>query len=351
MKSAFSNLVVIILLTVATTVLDSCEPVDLKDGAALNESLSGRAKAEPLADCTIRINGSDLFVNDRPIIKTDDISDRNFPEQKIKVLYDALKSIDSYGQSGSYPAINASVTPDDRSAIVEMSGDVRFEVLRLVMTNLAMAGFPLMGLTMTGSDEPPVWIDQRTRALGASNSGIQVIGDSGVDVDLASSLGAFGGTMGGGGFRGTGAWGGGDENTRADLRGIAGLGPKDAHGAASGVKFTKGTEPRVFTGDITVTGGMDRETVRRYIQTKMDQIRWCYQQELQKYPDLAGEIRMQWTILPTGFASGVKVDDSTIRKAAVERCVTERIVKWRFPAPKGGNPVQVFYSFIFRLTK
>lgn len=197
-------------------------------------------------------------------------------------------------------------------------------------------------------------LDSAGSGLGGGMMGIIVIGDTGIDADLASSLGAFGGTMGGGGggFQGTGAWGGGGEYAPADLRGISGLGKKDAEGASANVRFKKGAgAPQVFAGDISIRGELDRETVRRYIQTKMNQIRWCYQQELQKNPDLAGQIKMQWVILPSGFTASVKVGETSMRNATVERCIGERIATWRFPAPKGGNPVQVFYPFIFRVTK
>ncbi len=197
-------------------------------------------------------------------------------------------------------------------------------------------------------------LDSAGSGLGGGTMGIVVIGDNGIDADLASSLGAFGGTMGGGGggFQGTGAWGGGGEYAPADLRGISGLGKKDAEGASANVKFKKGSgAPQVFAGDISIKGELDRETVRRYIQTKMNQIRWCYQQELQKDPELDGQVKMQWVILPSGFTASVKVGESSLGNPTVERCIGERIATWRFPAPKGGNPVQVYYPFIFRVTK
>lgn len=197
-------------------------------------------------------------------------------------------------------------------------------------------------------------LDMAGSGLGGGTMGIRVIGDNGIDADLASSLGAFGGTMGGGagGFQGTGAWGGGGEYAPADIRGISGLSKKDAEGASSKIKFKKGdAQLQVFAGDMKV-GALDKDMVRRYVQSKMNQIRWCYQQEAQKNPELAGNVDMTWVILPTGYTAGVKVRDTTMRNAAVERCIMERIATWRFPEPKGGAAVQVSsYPFIFRLTK
>ncbi len=337
----------------------SCELPSDDMTVRLLSKAEGAKSSEPAA-FKLRITTRHLFLNDRQIADTADINDMAVPDGKYSILSDELRRLassrDSYKGSSRYRAQDEKTAASElvaRSAIIEMSPDVSFEVLRIVMTTLAYAGYSRMGLTSSDEDAPPVWIDQSVKADCVRDTmGSMVIGDTGMDADLASSLGAFGGTVGGGGaFRGTGAWGGGGEYAPADLSGIAGLGKGDKEGAASGEKSKKRLQPKVFAGDISIAGDLDRETVRRYIQTKTDQIRWCYQQELQKNPDLTGEIKMQWVILPTGFTARVKVAKSTIRNAAVERCVSDRIATWRFPAPKGGNAVQVVYPFIFRLTK
>jgi TonB family protein len=196
-------------------------------------------------------------------------------------------------------------------------------------------------------------LDAAGPGLGGGMMGIRVIGDRGMDAELALGLDAFGGTLGGGGgggFRGTGAWGGGGEFGAADLRGISGLSKSDAEGAASKIKFKGGGEPMVYTGISTVSGELDKETVRRYIQTKMDQVRWCYQQEVQKNPDLAGQVKIEWIILPTGKVTAVRVGVSSLGSQAVEQCLMSRVATWQFPSPKGGGTVKVSYPFIFRVT-
>lgn len=156
---------------------------------------------------------------------------------------------------------------------------------------------------------------------------------------------------GGGGFAGTGAWGGGGDFGPSDLRGIAGLSKDDAEGAATRVKFKGAGAPRVVTGPISVDGELDRQTVQRYIQSKLDQIRYCYQSEVQRNPNLAGQIRAEWVILPTGNVASVKIGQTTLNSPAVEKCVVARIQSWRFPSPKGGGTVRVSYPFIFKVSK
>ncbi|MBM4397372.1 MAG: TonB family protein, partial [Deltaproteobacteria bacterium] len=144
----------------------------------------------------------------------------------------------------------------------------------------------------------------------------------------------------------------------AQLAGIAGLekdgGGEGGIGAGSPkIKFRDGgaAAPVVYTGTYSVSGELDKDTVRRYIQTKMDQIKWCYQQEVQKNQDLAGQIVLQWTIAPTGKVVGARVASSSMNNQSVEQCISTRIGTWVFPSPKGGGAVKVTYPFIFRVTK
>lgn len=202
--------------------------------------------------------------------------------------------------------------------------------------------------------------DLLSQVLGAggdptmSGSGIRVLGSHGPGT-LISGLDPFGGTLGGGGtggFRGTpGGMFGGSEFGPADLKGVSGL---EKDGSRTGVRIGfggGGGAPVVYTGAYSVTGELDKETVRRYIQSKMNQIRWCYQQEVQRNPDLTGQVVYQWIITPTGKVIGVKVASSSLNSPSVEECIMSRIATWVFPSPKGGGTVKVTYPFIFRVTK
>ncbi|MBM4388220.1 MAG: energy transducer TonB [Deltaproteobacteria bacterium] len=188
-----------------------------------------------------------------------------------------------------------------------------------------------------------------------TESGIRVIGSKGPG-DYYGTLDPFGGTIGGeggtGGFKGTpGGLGGSSEFGPAKLGMFAEL--EKGGGGAVDVKFTQGgMKPIVYTGAATVSGGeLDKETIRRYIQTKMDQIRWCYQQEVQKLPDLAGQINVTFIIDPSGKVVKPEIKSTTMNNASVENCILERVSKWRFPSPKGGGVVKVSYPFIFRVVK
>ncbi|NOZ01376.1 MAG: AgmX/PglI C-terminal domain-containing protein [Deltaproteobacteria bacterium] len=200
--------------------------------------------------------------------------------------------------------------------------------------------------------------DLLSQVLGAggdpnmAGTGPRVIGSTGPG-SMVSGLDPFGGTLGGGtgGFRGTPGMFGGSEFGPADLKGITGL-DKGGEGVATKLKFKRGQgRPVVYSAPYSVSGELDKATVRRYIQSKMNQIRWCYQQEVQRNPNLAGQVVYKWVITPTGKVIGVKVADSSLHSPAVEKCIASRIATWRFPSPRGGGTVKVKYPFIFRVTK
>jgi len=201
--------------------------------------------------------------------------------------------------------------------------------------------------------------DLLTQVLGEGTggpNGLAIIG--GVPSDTGTFLAGdpfgtggsgFGGT---GGMKGTGAPGGmGWYGGQGGAGTVAGLGKGEAgSGLKVGFKPSE-AKPKVFGGSASVDGDLDKETVRRFIQTKMGEIRFCFQQEVQKSPDLQGQIGYSWLILPGGNVTGVKVTSSTLKNAAVESCIRGRIASWRFPAPRSGGTVKVNYPFIFRVTK
>ena len=98
----------------------------------------------------------------------------------------------------------------------------------------------------------------------------------------------------------------------------------------------------------TVMGALDKSVVERVIRENRNQIRYCYEVELQRRPEMAGRVMVSWVIGANGRVSGVKVRESSLGSKRVERCLAERIQTWRFPRPAGGGVVTVNYPFLFR---
>lgn len=194
---------------------------------------------------------------------------------------------------------------------------------------------------------------------GGRTRGLKVIMSAGAGDQAAGGfwtgsggLDPFGGSTGGpggGGFMGTAlssTVGGPGGPGTAD---IAGLGKEDAREGSGKIDLKDRAQKVVVTSaEVDITGGLDKDTIQRYIRSKMGQIRWCYKNELQKDRDLKGKITVEFVIAPTGKVMGAKIAGSTMGNKEVESCIAQKVAMWRFPASKQGAAAKVRYPFIFK---
>jgi len=157
-------------------------------------------------------------------------------------------------------------------------------------------------------------------------------------VQLGTGYGALGRGPGGGGdligsFTGTGTHGHGDGHL-GDFSGGGDLGPKgDGH-------------LRV-TGPPLIIGGLDKGLIDAVVKQHMAQIRYCYQRQLVRQPELEGKISMQFVIASDGSVSKARVKSSSLGSQEVGSCLQDRFLQLHFPAPTGGGIVLVTYPFMF----
>ena len=124
--------------------------------------------------------------------------------------------------------------------------------------------------------------------------------------------------------------------------GYTGVRPGQIHGRLGGR-----SPVRVKAETPGVKGGLSTEIVRRIIRRHVNELRYCYQKELQKKPDLAGTLKVTFSIAPTGQVARAALDSTTMGNAAVESCAVAAVKRWLFPRPKDGKPVQVFAKWTF----
>ena len=174
---------------------------------------------------------------------------------------------------------------------------------------------------------------------------------SGVNNALGGLKGASMGDAGGAGglgSRGTGAGGGGTG------LGIGGLGSGTGRGSGGNGNIDlggrgKGTT-KIVPGKIIYEGGLSREEIQRVINRVMSQIKYCYDKELNKDPNLEGKLVMFWLISGTGDVQSASAAQNTFSGASsapIEQCVSRIIQRLKFPTPKGGGVVNVTYPFVF----
>ncbi len=184
--------------------------------------------------------------------------------------------------------------------------------------------------------------------------------DVALGADPMSAMGALMGDQigsnfgfGGLGLRGTGRGGGGTGEGTIGLGNIGTIGHGGGSGTGSGygsgaggLRGRQSTVPRIRTGNADVRGSLSREVIRRVIRRHLNEVRFCYEQELGQRPDLQGRVMVSFIISPTGAVQSAAVGDSTISNARVEGCITQAVRRWTFPAPDGGGVVGVNYPFM-----
>ena len=97
-----------------------------------------------------------------------------------------------------------------------------------------------------------------------------------------------------------------------------------------------------------ISAGMDPEVFRRIIGKRKSTIKVCYRKALAKDPKAQGDVKLKFTITPTGRVSAAEVLGSTLKDADAEECLVRTIQRLRFPVPpEGGARVEVEYPFHF----
>lgn len=185
-----------------------------------------------------------------------------------------------------------------------------------------------------------------------------IFGHNGLGGELKAAMGNMFGAapgdaygMGGLGLRGSGSGGGGV----GDTIGIGGIGTRGRGGGTgsygSGVGVLggkKGVDIGITSSEPMVMGSLDKELIRQVIKRNINQIRYCYESQLSRYPKLSGKVGVKFVITATGSVASSQVANATTNNAELETCVAGRVRTWLFPKPKGGGVVIVTYPFVFK---
>jgi TonB family protein len=170
---------------------------------------------------------------------------------------------------------------------------------------------------------------------------------------LANLVGSgFANAYGPGGFgvTGSGAGGGG---IGLDTIGIARFGTLVGHagyGRGPGIGDLARHIPRgpvITQGIAHVRGSLDKDIIRRVVHLHMNEVKYCYDQELVKKVALEGRVSIQFVISPQGQVISSVLQSTTMNNLRVEKCVVDAVKRWPFPSPSGGGIAIVSYPFNF----
>jgi len=199
--------------------------------------------------------------------------------------------------------------------------------------------------------------------LGALSGGSSAMSNALNTPSLDSMLSGLGAVQtivgqgsGGMGLRGQGAGGGG--TGRGVLFGAGNLGTGVGNGTGSGLGKgkggigVKGRDAReatlsLETSAARVSGYLSEAQILAVVKRNQAAIKYCFDLEFQKQPNLKGRVAINWRIDLQGRVTTVRVAQSTLNNERVEGCMTRQIKRWQFPQPDGGS-VDVTFPFLMR---
>jgi outer membrane biosynthesis protein TonB len=167
---------------------------------------------------------------------------------------------------------------------------------------------------------------------------------------LAGAQLAVGSGSGGLGVAGTGLGGGGTGFGRIQGSGGLDVGAGRGHGRKGpglGAGKEKAVSVGMSTGDPDADGGLTKEQVGRVVSAHKAALKYCFEKELQRKPNLEGKVELFWVIRATGEVERVKIAGSTMGDAEVEACMQRQVKNWQFPKASAPTVVQR-YPFIFK---
>ncbi len=82
---------------------------------------------------------------------------------------------------------------------------------------------------------------------------------------------------------------------------------------------------------LTISGSVDKRIYRKIIRLHENEIRHCYETELQKDKSLHGNVVTVFIVRPNGHVEKALIKESTLNNKEVEQCVVEHIKTWLFP--------------------
>ncbi len=99
----------------------------------------------------------------------------------------------------------------------------------------------------------------------------------------------------------------------------------------------------------TLPPGYDRDLVLKVVRRHQNEIRFCYESELAQAPDLSGKVTVAWTIGASGSVESAQIAESGLSNERVEACIVQRVKRWTFPEPQGGQEVAITFPWVFQV--
>jgi len=92
----------------------------------------------------------------------------------------------------------------------------------------------------------------------------------------------------------------------------------------------------------------DQDAVIRFVESKLEELRGCYEKAIKRQAQVDGEYVVNWEIASNGKSKKVAYDGDKSYNWDFSQCLLKRFKAWKFPATADGKPGTVTYSFEFQ---
>jgi hypothetical protein len=90
---------------------------------------------------------------------------------------------------------------------------------------------------------------------------------------------------------------------------------------------------------------LSRDEIQAVIRASQRQLQHCYEKELVRDPELAGRVKLEFTVEPDGSVSDLHAASSSIDSDEVVACVRGIAREWRFPERSGQTHIAYPFNF------
>ena len=117
-----------------------------------------------------------------------------------------------------------------------------------------------------------------------------------------------------------------DNATFTDLTSVATQG-KTSLGLRKG-----GGAPTVEETITVAPQRLSAKQVQKVIDDRMPEVEYCYSKHMRGVNGVSGELALSFAISPKGTTGNIKVEIVGPKGKGLEKCIMQRVKKWRFPA-------------------
>ncbi len=103
--------------------------------------------------------------------------------------------------------------------------------------------------------------------------------------------------------------------------------------------------PTVRQAKAEVVGELDKDLIRRTVRAHINEVRRCYEKQIDRDPNARGRVAIAFEIDAKGKVQASTLQESTMKDPAAGECIAAAVKGWKFPKPRTGT-VSVVYPFV-----